>query len=336
MTGMKHHRSILHWASEYTVTGERASKALMVIGTVLLVVSYCLPWWSVKYAGILNGNQTVVSYGFSGWGWLSLAAGFAAVYLVTRLVGGGASPHKQLNASTLGWVAFAAGAADLIGNWLFIAAAPQTLNYVGVGQTATRGAGLTIATVAGVALIFSGLLIAVSDGQQSPVRSVARRARTGTVVLTRTTVALFIALFLPWASVPIPFTTRPAVAVSNGFSTWGWMSFVAWLVMVVVVVWRLTVLRGGERLRAKRVVNLLSAWLTLMAGVAELAGNALFLATTTNASIWSGHQPHVDVGFVIAVVAGFVVIASGLLMVASSAWQPPVDSTPSAQSTLVG
>ena len=72
------------------------------------------------------------------------------------------------------------------------------------------------------------------------------------------------------------------------------------------------------------------------AGVAELIGNALFMATKYQDSVVFGYPPSVGVGFVIAVIAGWVVIASGLLVIVSSAWRSPAASALSAQSTLVG
>jgi hypothetical protein len=149
------------------------------------------------------------------------------------------------------------------------------------------------------------------------------------------TLALFIAFFLRWSSLRVSLTSRPSLLVSNGFSGWGWMSFAAWLVMLVLVAWRLALPQGAGATFAKGVVNQLAAWAIVAAGVAELIGNALFMATKYQTSVVFGYPPSVGVGFVIAVIAGWVVIASGLLVVVSSAWRSPAPSAPSAHSTLV-
>jgi len=185
--------TILRWASEYVVTAEGAGNALLVVATVLLVIAFCLPWWSLKYAGILGVNRTVTSYGFSGWGWLSFTAGLVVLALMVRLiVARGTPPSTKVANRTLAWVTVAAGVAELVGNLLFIVTAPRTLIAIGEGQIATRGVGLTIAMqktliaigegqiatrgvgltiamVAGVVLIASGLLMLVSSYQRSPV-----------------------------------------------------------------------------------------------------------------------------------------------------------------------
>jgi len=175
------------------VTAEGAGNALLVVATVLLVIAFCLPWWSLKYAGILVVNRTVTSYGFSGWGWLSFTAGLVVLALMVRLiVARGTPPSTKVANRTLAWVTVAAGVAELVGNLLFIVTAPRTLIAIGEGQIATRGVGLTIAMqktliaigegqiatrgvgltiamVAGVVLIASGLLMLVSSYQRSPV-----------------------------------------------------------------------------------------------------------------------------------------------------------------------
>ncbi|MGA2530157.1 MAG: hypothetical protein ABSG36_13470 [Acidimicrobiales bacterium] len=159
-------RSLLRWASAYVVTAERAGIALFVMAAVLLVVAFCLPWWSVSYAGILVVNRTVTTWGFSGWAWLSFAAGLALLTLTVRFIAArGMPPTGQFDNRGAPWVIAAAGLAEILGNVLFVVAAPKTEVFISVGEFATRGVGLTIAMVAGGMLIVSGLVLAVSIRQ---------------------------------------------------------------------------------------------------------------------------------------------------------------------------
>ena len=61
-------------------------------------------------------------------------------------------------------------------------------------------------------------------------------SRLATVLLAVATVTLFIALFLPWWSLKVVMVLRTHVVVSSGFSSWGWLSFAAGLVTLVVTV----------------------------------------------------------------------------------------------------
>jgi len=324
---------VLRRASEYEVTTERAGVAFLTMATAGLIAAFFLPWWSLwisPYGG-RERPYVAASTGFSGWGWLSFAAGLVALALVVRLaIAKGTSLDAHLDSRMLAGITVAAGLAELLGNMLYIAAAPKTEIFIGAGQGATRRVGLDIGMVAGVVLIVSGLLMFASHKRRSPAEPAEGAARAGTVLLAMATLALFIAFFLGWSSLRVSLTSRPSLLVSNGFSGWGWMSFAAWLVMLVVGVWRFAVPQGAGA------VNQLTAWATVAAGVAELFGNALFMATKYQTSVAFGYPPIVGVGFVIAVIAGWVVIAGGLLMVVSSAWRSPAASAPSAQSTLMG
>jgi hypothetical protein len=306
------------------------------MATIALIVAFCLPWWSLRAWVLPRAPRTylTVSTGFAGWGWLSFLAALVALALTTRLI---LARRTWLDKRIVAWVTMTAGAAELLGNWLFIITAPKTWLGGGAGQVATRGVGLTVATVAGVVLIISGVLMGAPHRRRSPAESAMAAARVGTVFLAMATLALFVAFFLPWSSIRASVPGLPSHLVSNGFSSWGWLSFIAWLVMVAVVVWRVVVPEStrGDTPR-KRMVSQLVAWATVAAGVAELIGNALFMATKTTFSVPFGHPPSIGAGFVIAVVAGWVVIASGLLVVVSSAWRSPVSSPPSVQSTFVG
>src|SRR5271166_2881550 len=154
---------LLRWAAEYVVTAERAGVALLAVAAVALFVAFFLPWWSLKIEGILVVNRTVVTGGFSGWGWLSFAVGLLVLGLMVRLVvARGTSPSTKPNNRTQAWVTVAAGAAEVLGNVLFILATPKTEIFVGAGQVASVGVGLVIAMVAGSVLIVGGLLMLVS------------------------------------------------------------------------------------------------------------------------------------------------------------------------------
>jgi len=71
------------------------------------------------------------------------------------------------------------------------------------------------------------------------------------------------------------------------------------------------------------------------AGVAELIGNALFMATKYQDSVVFGY-PLASVSGSSSPLSQVGVIASGLLVIVSSAWRSPAASALSAQSTLVG
>jgi hypothetical protein len=162
-------RSTLRWAPEYVVTAERAGNSLLVMVSVLLVIAFCLPWWQLKvvadHSPVLNQD----AYGFSGWGKLSLAAALVAVVLTAgALVARGKSPVPRLGNRTLAWVTVATGLTELFGNLLCIIVAPKTKVFLGGSRFANVGVGLTVAIVAGVVLVASGVLMLVSRNRQAP------------------------------------------------------------------------------------------------------------------------------------------------------------------------
>jgi len=163
---MEPRRSVLRWASEYVVTAERAGNALLVTATIALIVGFCLPWWSVRAWVTPRAPRTylTVSTGFSGWGWLSFVAALVALALTTRLM---VARGTRLDKRMLGWATVAAGVAELLGSALFIITAPKTEILLDAGRVASRGVGLTIAIVAGVVLVASGLLMLVSRKRQT-------------------------------------------------------------------------------------------------------------------------------------------------------------------------
>jgi hypothetical protein len=85
--------------------------------------------------------------------------------LTTRLI---LARRTWLDKRMLAWLTVAAGVAELIGNALFIVTTPKTEILIGAERIATRGVGLTIAMVAGVVLIASGLLMLISRNRQAP------------------------------------------------------------------------------------------------------------------------------------------------------------------------
>jgi hypothetical protein len=134
------------------------------MATVALMAPFFLPWWSLTREGIVFVHPTEVNDGFSGWGWLSFAAGLVALALVVRLVIAKGTPlGTRLDSRKLAWTTVTAGVAELVGNMLFIATAPKTEVFIGAGQVATRGLGLDIAMVAGVVLVVSVLLMLASQ-----------------------------------------------------------------------------------------------------------------------------------------------------------------------------
>jgi len=161
-------RSFLRWAGEYVVTCERVGNALLVMVSVLLVIAFCLPWWQLKvvadHSPVLNQD----AYGFSGWGRLSFAAALVAVVLTAGGFGArGKSPVPRLGNRTLAWVTVATGLTELVGNLLNIIEAPKTKVFIGASQFANMGVGLTMAMVAGVVLVVSGLVLLVSRNRQA-------------------------------------------------------------------------------------------------------------------------------------------------------------------------
>jgi hypothetical protein len=168
------------------VTATRAGEVLLAVASVVLFIALFLPWWSVR---VFRGfTYLSVSTGFSGWGWLSVAACLVTLIVTARIfvvprVATGLPLGKRLDSRMTACVSVAAGVTELLGNVLFIAAAPKTnLISVGLGLIVKgRGAGLTMAMVAGGVIIVGGLRLLispknrtapVSSGQDAPSPSV--------------------------------------------------------------------------------------------------------------------------------------------------------------------
>jgi hypothetical protein len=143
---------VLRWASEYEVTAERAGVAFLTMATAGLIAAFFLPWWSL-WISTYGGRErpyVVASTGFSGWGWLSFAAGLVALALVVRLViAKGTLPGAHLDSRMLAGITVAAGLAELLGNMLYIAAAPKSLSRIFMQRVAWLAARSVGAAAAG-------------------------------------------------------------------------------------------------------------------------------------------------------------------------------------------
>jgi amino acid transporter len=111
------------------VTAAQAAAVLLVIGTIALFVALFLPWWSLREV-VFQSTRTVVSTGFHGWGWLSIAATLVTFVAVVNLlliapVTNG-TPGRWRDNRSVARVIVMAGTAELVGNVLFIVAAPKT------------------------------------------------------------------------------------------------------------------------------------------------------------------------------------------------------------------
>jgi hypothetical protein len=133
------------------------------------------------------------------------------------------------------------------------------------------------------------------------------------------------AFFLPWQSLTRESTVfvHPTV-VNDGFSGWGWLSFAAALVATALVV-RLVTAKGT--LLGAHLDSRMLACITVAAGLTELLGNVLFIATAPKTEIFisAGQVAGRRVGLDIAMVAGVVLIASGLLMFAPNKRHSPAE-----------
>jgi hypothetical protein len=157
----------LHDAETASRAGTPATQAgpiLLLAALVALLISFAMPWWSLKVMEP-NRSHVVVTYALHGWGWLSFTAWLLALIVASRLF----LPRKNVQAPTtrgpegqaLGWAILASGGVELLGNALFIHAAPKTRIDMGAGMLASHGAGLDVAIGCGIALLLSGLLLLI-------------------------------------------------------------------------------------------------------------------------------------------------------------------------------
>ena len=340
-------------ASGSVVTARRAGAVLLVMATIALFVALFLPWWSLREV-VFQSTRTVVSTGFHGWGWLSLAATlvtFVAVVtlLVIAPVTNRTSPGRWRDNRSVAWVIVMAGTAELVGTVLFIVAAPKTEVFSSAGEFASVGVGVIIAMVGGAMLLAGGLLLL---GQNSgDVTSSARvaedevppkGARAGIALLPVATGLLLISLFLPWWSWTVVGAFHPTFSVSlNGLTSWGWLSFGAALLALGLTMRCFApphLARGT--LLAKAPDTSVAAPLTVTAGVTVLLSGVLFVFVATKGGgsffTFASNFAGLGAGLIIAMVAGVMLIASGLLMLGSRVQREPADSAQAAPDALVG
>jgi hypothetical protein len=151
-----------------------------------------------------------------------------------------------------------------------------------------------------------------SDGRQSASGSVVTAARAGAVLLVSATVALLVALSLPWWSLRMQLFQHRWLRVSPAFSGWGWLSFAAWLVALTMTL-RFVVIAGPY---GNRPHNRGAAWVIVTAGGTELLGNVMFIVSAPKTEVFAsaGQFASYGAGLIIAIVAGVILVASGLLM----------------------
>lgn len=106
----------------------------------------------------------------------------------------------------------------------------------------------------------------------------------------------------------------------DGFHSWGWLSFISWLIIVFLTL-RLI---AGDRVAGSSVGGVLNTSMTLRsivaAGALELVGNFLFIAVAPSGS-GSGYSAGIGAGVIIAIVCGLAVMYAGLLLIGVS-WIP--------------
>jgi hypothetical protein len=335
------------------VTAARAGAVLLVIATIAVFVALFLPWWSLREV-VFQSTRTVVSTGFHGWGWLSLAATLVAFVAVVKLlvfapVTNGTLPGRWRDNRSVAWVIVMAGTAELVGNVLFIVAAPKTEVFVSAGQFASYGIGVIIAMVGGVMVLAGGLLmLGQTDHGVTPSARAAEvgvplsAARAGIALLPVATGLLLISLFLPWWSWKVVGAFHPTFSVSlDGLTSWGWLSFGAALLALGLTMrfFALPRLARGTLL-AKAPDTSVAAPLTVTAGVTVLLSGVLFVFVATKGGgsffTFASNFAGVGAGLIIAMVAGVMLIASGLLMLGSRVQPEAADSVQAAPEALVG
>jgi hypothetical protein len=139
-----------------------------------------------------------------------------------------------------------------------------------------------------------------------------RRLSIGDKVLLAGSVILLVALFLPWWDNGFGVT-------ANGFHDWGWLSFLALLLLAALFAVR-TVVDESRRLPELSVSDPVAY---MIGGVAEVVGAVVFWLTN-NTRIMG----EVRYGVFVAVVGGAVTIAGGYLKQVERA--APADGGPAA------
>jgi hypothetical protein len=143
-----------------------------------------------------------------------------------------------------------------------------------------------------------------------------RRPGFAQLLLAGTEVVLFIAFLLPWWSVTVFFVS----ASLDGFHSWGWLSFVAWLATLALTA-RIMLAPTFDAMPIGKTVSApLAARLVVAMGAVELLGNVLFIAVAPSAS-GSGVSAGISAGVVLAMICGLAIMYSGLFMLGVS-WLP--------------
>ncbi|MGH9070015.1 MAG: hypothetical protein ACRDX8_02325 [Acidimicrobiales bacterium] len=136
-----------------------------------------------------------------------------------------------------------------------------------------------------------------------------RSAPIGLVIASFALVVMFVGLLLPWLSA----NALDLVHVSeNGFNSWGWLSFAAWLAGLAIVVAANLRLGGRRRRSAAAFSNSLAGHLLVASGGAAILGAVLFWVTAPSGSI--GIQVRIGSGLVVAVVGSLALMGAGTLV----------------------
>ncbi len=148
--------SILSWPLSHQVLGS---------SVVLLLIALLVPWWSATIVFV----GTISYDGFHSWGWLSFIAWLATAFLAVTVI---ARPKTAslawLSGSLTARLVVVAGCVELLGDFLFIAAAPSVSSQIG---SAGLSAGVVLAIIAGLATVYAGLLMIGPDWLPRPKSS---------------------------------------------------------------------------------------------------------------------------------------------------------------------
>jgi hypothetical protein len=208
---------------------------------------------------------------------------------------------------------------------------------------------MIIAMVGGVIVLAGGLLL-LGQNEHAVTRSAraaevevpSAAAQAGIALLPVATGLLLISLFLPWWSWKVVGGLHPTFAVSlDGLTSWGWLSFGAVLFVLGLTV-RLVALPRLARgtLLATAIDTSVADTLTVAAGVTVLLSGVLFVFVATKGGgsfdSFASHFVGVGAGLIIALVAGALLIGSGLLMLGSRVQPEAAYSAQGAPEALVG
>ncbi len=189
-----------------------------------------------------------------------------------------------------------------------------------------------------------------SNGRQSGAGSGVTARQAGSWLLVVASVLLVASLFVPWWSEmwnfdhSVPFRESFDVwsGLSGSLSEWypAWqMSMAAWLTVAVsLVTVALTVMVVVRKSAGKPFANAMVALACVAAGVIEIAAAVLFIVSSRKSFIGVGVllRSSIASGLIIAMVAGVMLIASGLLMLGARVRPELAYSAQGASEGLVG